>query len=252
MVAAVLAFAALAAATAAAVTPDYAREQRLADQVAPSVMVGDPVWLEAPDRDRVLALYTPAQGQARGGVVVVHGLGVQPDFGMIGELRAALAGRGYATLSVQMPVLGSDAPAGDYPSLFPVAGDRLDAAVRWLGAKGVAPVAVVAHSMGAAMANAWLARPQHAKVAAFVPIGMGVPFAATRLPPVLDIVAENDLDAVKAAAPQRAPVLGKDACSGSRTIAGADHYLAGRGEELAGVIAAFLDRAFGAGCRSRT
>jgi hypothetical protein len=239
----------LAAVPSFAVSPDYVREQRLAEQVAPSVMVGDPVWLDAPDRARVMALYTPAQGVPIGAAVVVHGLGVQPDFGVIGELRGALAERGVATLSVQMPVLGADALPAEYTALFPIAGDRIDVAVRWLAAKERRPVAIVAHSLGAAMVNAWLARPQHAPISAFVAIGMGVPFAATTLPPVLDIVAERDLAPVRANAPLRALALGTATCSATLKVAGADHYLVGHGADLADAIAPFLARASADDCR---
>jgi hypothetical protein len=229
--------------------PDYAREARWADEVAPTVMVGDVVWLRTPDRERVLALYTKASGGVRGGVVIVHGLGVQPDFGVIGELRADLAARGYATLSLQMPVLAADALPAEYDALFPIAGDRIEAGVQWLAAKGVAPIGVVAHSLGAAMANRWLGRPRHAGVAAFVPIGMGVPWAAAQLPPVLDVTAEHDLPAVLGNAPLRALALPKARCSATLRIAGANHFLEGHGRELADAIAAFLARAFGADCR---
>lgn len=244
---AALAFAPSAPAKAPA--PDYARETRWAEQIAPSVMVGDAVWLAAPDRDRVLALFTPAQGARQGGVVIVHGLGMQPDFGIVGELRGVLATRGFATLSVQMPVLGVDALPSEYPALFPIAGDRIDTAIEWLRAKGIAPVAVLAHSMGAAMANTWLARPQHASVAAFVALGMGVPFAAAKLPPVLDVTAERDLPPVLANAPLRALALPKNSCSATLRITGADHFLNGHADELADAIAPFLARAFSSECR---
>ncbi|MEO6929424.1 MAG: DUF3530 family protein [Casimicrobiaceae bacterium] len=245
---AVLALALACAQCALAQAPDYARESRWAAEVAPSVMVGDVVWLKTPDRERVLALFTPARSTTLGGVVIVHGLGVQPDFGVVGELRGALAARGYATLSVQMPVLDVDALPAEYEALFPIAGDRIEAALRWLAAKQIAPTAVVAHSMGAAMSNAWLARASHADIRAWVVLGMGVPFAAHALPPVLDITAEHDLPAVLANAPLRALSLPKRSCSAAVRIAGADHFLAGRADELADVIAPFLARAFAAGC----
>jgi hypothetical protein len=241
--------AAAAAASSAPGHPDYGREARWADEVAPTVMVGDVVWLRTPDRERVLALYTKASGPLRGGVVIVHGLGVQPDFGIIGELRADLAARGFAPLSVQMPVLAADALPGEYDALFPIAGDRIEAGVQWLAANGVAPVSVVAHSLGAAMANRWLGRPQHAGVGAFVAIGMSVPWAAAQLPPVLDVTAEHDLPAVLANAPLRALALPKARCSATLRIDGANHFLDGHGGELADAIAAFLARAFGADCR---
>jgi hypothetical protein len=82
-----------------------------------------------------------------------------------------------------------------------------------------------------------------------VPLGMGVPFAANRLPPVLDITAEHDLPSVLSAAPLRALSLPQRACSGTLQVAGADHFLVGRGNELADAIGKFLARAFSAECR---
>jgi hypothetical protein len=58
----------------------------------------------------------------KAGVIVVHGLGVHPDFGMVGGLRTRLADAGYATLSVQMPVLPAGATRDDYAVTLPVAG----------------------------------------------------------------------------------------------------------------------------------
>ena len=50
--------------------------------------------------------------------MLLHGLGLQPDYGIVGELRVALAARGFATLSVQMPVLAADALPQEYAVLY--------------------------------------------------------------------------------------------------------------------------------------
>ena len=65
---------------------------------------------------------TMPSGAAAGGVVVVHGLGVHPDWGLIGGLRSGLADAGYVTLSVQMPVLAATATRDDYAPTLPEAG----------------------------------------------------------------------------------------------------------------------------------
>ena len=78
------------AAAAASPSPDYDREARWAREVEPAVVVGEPVYLTTPPQPRVLALYTPA-ANAKGGVIVVHGLGVHPDWGLIGAMRTGLA-----------------------------------------------------------------------------------------------------------------------------------------------------------------
>jgi len=237
----------MAADAAADAAPDYAREQRWAAEIEPAIVVGDPVWLSTGERNRVLAIITRPVGTPQGGIVLVHGVGVHPDFGVIGALRTALAERGFVTLSVQMPVLAAGATRDDYRSLVPLAGDRIDAAVVWLRGERLTRIGVVAHSMGALMANAWLARPSHAAVDAFVALGMFGDLAP-RLPPTLDIVAERDFPDVLAHYAARSAQRGHDRCSSGAVMADTDHYLGGTTADLAGRIASFLTRSFSGGC----
>jgi alpha/beta superfamily hydrolase len=248
--AACLLLAALAAAdiACAAASADTARERRWADEVAPQVVVGDPVWLATARHPRVLALFTEPPATTHEAVVVVHGLGVHPDWNLIGVLRTALAERGFATLSVQMPVLAADAARDDYTDLFPDAGERLSAAVAWLRARGYTHVAVVSHSMGAAMVNAWLAQQDERVVDAWVPVGMFVPLAARPRQPTLDVVAQRDFPEVLEQVGARAAQLPADRCSASLTIAGTDHYFGDAAARLAAAIAPFIARALDGDC----
>lgn len=220
---------------------DDAREDRWAQEVVPTIVVGDAMWLATPSRAKVLAILT-VPPRPKGGVILAHGLGVHPDFGMIGGLRGLLADAGYATLSVQMPVLAAGATRDAYAITLPAAGERIDAAIALLRAKGVAPIAIVSHSFGAVMVDAYLARSQAARIDAWIPIGMPVGFMAQPREPVLDIVAASDLPEVGAAAPLRAKWLPHDGCSRALTIEGADHYFGTGQKELAAAIAAFLER----------
>jgi hypothetical protein len=231
----------------AGVVPDDARESRWADEVVPQVVVGDPVWLQTPHRARVLALYARPAGDAKGAVIVVHGLGVHPDWSLIGDIRSGLADRSFATLAVQMPVLAADAPREDYAALAPFAAERLDAALAWLHAHGHPRVAVLSHSMGATMANHWMtAAPA---IDAWVPLGMLVPFARAPRVPVLDVVGENDYPEALARVPPAA-ALPADGCSRSVTIAGADHFMQKAVPRLLDAVTPFLDRALGGGCHT--
>jgi alpha/beta superfamily hydrolase len=233
----------------AAVTADAARERRLAEQIVPQLMVGDAVWLATPRHAKVLALYTEPSKPTANAVVVVHGLGVSPDWNLIGVLRTELADLGFATLSLQMPVLGGEAPREDYDALFPDARERLDAAVAWLRAKRYTAIGVVSHSLGAAMVDDWLAKSGAMQVRAWVPVGMLVDFAAPPKLPVLDVVAEHDMAPALASSKTRAGALPRDACSRTLVVAGTDHYFEGSAKRLAQSIAPFLTRALEGRCR---
>lgn len=239
---------AFVATASAAVVADTARETRWANEVVPQLVVGDAVWLTTPQHPRVLALYTKAPVAQRNAVIVVHGLGVNPDWNLIGVLRTELAERGFATLSVQMPVLAADARREDYVALFPDAGERLGSAIAWLHGHGYARIAVVSHSMGAAMVDAWLAEQDESVIDAWVPIGMSVPFSRQSRHPVLDVVAERDFPDVLALAKSRAARLPRDGCSATITVTGTDHYFGDAASRLAATIAPFIERAMNDKC----
>jgi alpha/beta superfamily hydrolase len=224
---------------------DYEREARWAEEVVPSIVVGDAVYLAIRSRPKVLAILTEPNGSAAGGVVIVHGLGVHPDWGLVGGLRTGLADAGFVTLAVQMPVLAAGATRDDYRATMPEAAERIAAAVDHLRLKGIAKIALVSHSLGASMADAYLAR---STVDAWATIGMFGAFAAPPKEPVLDIVAETEIEPVRETAPARANTLPKDACSRRLTIAGADHYFERQQKELVAAIAAFLGKAFAGRC----
>jgi len=237
-----------ALAAPAASGPDYIREGRWAQEILPALVVGDPVYLSTPQRQKVLAILTTPAGAAKGGVIVLHGLGLHPDWGLIGALRTDLADAGFVTLSVQLPVLATEAPRADYVVTLPEAGDRIAAAIAYLRSRGVVKVAIVSHSLGARASDAYLARSDALRIEAWVPVGMSVPFSAPPREPVLDVVAERDLPEVKAAAPRRSPELPKDGCSRQIVVAGADHFFGREQKALDAAIVPFLERVYAGGC----
>jgi len=221
---------------------DYAREKRWADEIAPAIVVGEPVQLELKSGRRFLAIWAPTS-KAYAGVIVVHGLGVHPDWGLINRLRSELPEQGYATLSVQMPVLEAEARADRYPPLFPEAAERLAAAVAFLRGKGLKKVAVVSHSMGSRMANYFLNHSGDARIDAWVAIGLSGEFTAPEnfKAPVLDLYGARDLPAVLNDAAKRGAAIRAVRGSGQVEVAGADHFFAGMESELVRQVRRFLD-----------
>jgi len=221
---------------------DYAREKRWADEITPAILVGDPVYLELESHRRFLAVWVP-NAKAAAGVIVVHGLGLHPDWGLINPLRSQLSEQGYATLSVQMPVLAAEIRGEQYPPLFPEAAERLAAAVAFLRDKGLKKVAIVSHSFGSRMTNYFLNHTGGARIDAWVAIGLAGEFTdpATFRAPVLDLYGEKDLPAVIEDAAKRAAAIRGVRGSGQVQVAGADHFFAGVETELIRRVKQFLD-----------
>jgi len=240
-----LAVSAASLAQAPAPLPDLAREKRWADEITPSILVGDAVYLSLKSGHKFLAIHTPS-AKARAGVIVVHGLGVHPDWGLNNPLRSQLAEQGYATLSVQMPVLASDAKAEAYPALFPEAAARLQAATDFLRGQGHRKIAIVSHSMGARMVNHYLADLHYKGGAVDAWVSVGISTGVYLQPetfkaPVLDIYGEKDFPQVLQHAAARVDAIKRVRGSVQMSIAGADHYFNGAETELVRHVKRFLD-----------
>lgn len=222
---------------------DYAREKRWADEITPAILVGEPIYLALKSGHKFLAIHAP-HAPARAGVIVVHGQGVHPDWGLINPLRSQLAELGYTTLSVQMPVLAADVRGDQYPALFPEAAGRLQAAVAFLRSKGHKKVAVVSHSMGSRMTNFFLNQTTDAQIDAWVAIGISGVFSEPSgfRAPVLDLFGEKDLPTVLINAEQRAEAIRRVRGSAQIQVAGADHFFAGQENDLVRQVKLFLDQ----------
>jgi pimeloyl-ACP methyl ester carboxylesterase len=232
----------LALVAAAAQAQDYEREKRLAAEVMASLVVGDAVQLKLPSGREFLGLYTEAK-QAKTAVLLVHGVGVHPDFGVIGSLRVALADLGLTTLSIQVPVQKSDAKLEDYyPTVFPEAVERIRAGARWLAAKGYAKPVVLGHSMGAWMVNVYYEETADSPFSAWVCIGLTGGFGGMRnvKAPVLDVSGEDDLPVVLRAEWRRRLTLNSIEGSKQVKIAGANHHYNGKEKDLAAAIRDFI------------
>ncbi|HUW28159.1 MAG TPA: alpha/beta fold hydrolase [Sulfuriferula sp.] len=230
--------------TGSAFAADYAREKKWADEVVPGVVVGDPVYLEQANGHKFLTLYTQVK-DAKAALVIVHGLGIHPDWGLIGVLRSQLPDHGYTTLSVQMPVLGSAAKATAYPATFPEAAQRLRLAVGFLKAKGYSKIGIVSHSMGSRMSYAYLSAKPDSAVKAWVAIGMPsrADYRKVNMP-VLDLYGQNDLpEVLNSAAARKAALRGKPD-SEQMQVARADHFFTDMDTQLVDIVATYLNKQF--------
>lgn len=219
---------------------DYAREKKWASEVVPGLVVGDAVYLKQANGHEFLTLYTPVKG-AKSAVIVVHGIGIHPDWGLIGTLRTDLADHGYTTLSVQMPILANDAKGSDYPPTFPEAAERLKLAVEFLKSKGYGQIAIVSHSLGSRMSHVYLSGTPDASVKVWASLGIStvVDYGALKIP-VLDLYGDKDLPDVLSNAGKRKQTLSGQPGSSQQVIAGADHFYNGKERDMVNAVSSFL------------
>ena len=224
---------------------DYEREKRWADDILPTLIVGEAVWLRQKNGHRFLGLFTDVK-TPKGAVIISHGRGWSPDFELYGTLRTRLAEEGYSTLSIQLPVLPSTAILGLYVPLYPDARERFQLAVDFLKSRGHKNIGIVSHSLGATMANQYLIRTEDTTVKAWVFIGIlqGLEEMYRIKIPTLDVYGSNDWTVTMWGAPEREKQLKDHPGSGQVMVPDAKHFFEGREEELIKIVTGFLDRTF--------
>lgn len=221
---------------------DLDKEKRWADQIVDSLLDGEAIYLNDGTSD-FLAIDTRADDPKETGLIIIHGLGIHPDWEtVIQPLRVQLAAEGWNTLSLQMPILGNDATGKDYQPLLKEVPARIDAGIRHMAKAGTKKVIIVAHSMGSRMANYYLANKKvyqeaqtETPIIAYVGIGMNTgntDYLEKIKIPMLDLFGEKDLSGVLASAPLRAKAAKHNKNYKQQIIAGAGHFFEGQDDDL--------------------
>ena len=252
-----------------ALATDKEKEKRWADQISDSLVDGEAIKL-SDGKNNFLAIDTRADSQSDTpddasqeqpsatknrsdtGIIILHGIGIHPDWEtVIQPLRVQLAEQGWNTLSLQMPVLNNDAKPRDYQPLMKEVPARIDAGIRQMAKEGAKKIVIVAHSMGAQMANYYLAHKKvyrevqtDTPIVAYISIGMGAgntkSLKKIKLP-ILDLYGSEDLPAVKDSAPMRATAASHNKKYKQKMVKGANHFFEGKDDTLVELVAEALD-----------
>jgi len=251
---------------------DKEKEKRWADQISDSLVDGEAIKLSDGKND-FLAIDTRANKSAsnlsipdnikqvpstnatnrnKTGIIILHGIGIHPDWEtVIQPLRVQLAELGWNTLSLQMPVLNNDAKARDYQPLMKEVPARIDAGIRHLAKEGAKNIVIVAHSMGAKMANYYLAHKKiyreaqtDTPIIAYIGIGMGAGNTTSLKKiklPILDLYGSDDLLEVIESAPMRATAASHNKKYKQKMVSGANHFFESKDDKLVELVAEALD-----------
>ena len=242
-----------AALDAKALDPSGA-EQEIAARLAERLPAAEVIRL-GHRKTPFLGLLREAQNNNRGAVLLLHSMAGHPDWpDVIAPLRTSLPQSGWATLSIQLPVLAPEQPLSDYGMTLQEAGKRIEYAIRYLQSAGFQKIVLIGYSFGATVASSYLAAAPPAGVDAFVAISLlSQDFLSPRpaIPeyieaihiPILDIYGSRDFTEVLQQVDSRRLAGRKDSTRSYEQveISEARHTFNGQEALLASRISTWLD-----------
>lgn len=239
------------AARSLAAAPDY--EEIVSAKLA-ATDDGEVMRLSTGSQQFIALFIAASDSVSERAAVILHGMGGHADWpDVIAPLRRSLPAQGWATLSIQLPVLAPGAPWADYGATLQRAPARIGSALACLSQRGYRHIAVIGYGYGATAAAQYLAG--HGRgFSAFVGISMhappfldpppDLPDSLLHVPiPVLDIYGSRDhADILRQADDRRlAGTQNRDRSYEQFMIEGADHDYAGYESALISRIVAWLD-----------
>lgn len=236
---------------------NFTVEQNIAEQLAKNNPSITQEWLTIGDK-KFLSLYLNANiPKAHGGVILLHGMAAHPDWpNVISPLRTRLPEHGWATLSLQMPILGRNTKPEQYVPLLEEVPARITAAIELMHSKGIYNVIILGHGLGATMAAYYLASPTQsaAAVNAFVGIGLGLnshikqfktaQYIVRIKTPTYDLFGSRDMDSVKRSAQPRL-LAARNADNNAyrqTSVLGSDHFFSGMNDLLVNRVKSWLKK----------
>lgn len=252
-------------------------EKRWAEQLRDNIVIGDPVDIPlvgvkadsaagATAENTFFSIFTPHNTKyPKGAVILMHGKGAHPDWSdIIHPLRSELPDKGWATLSIQLPLPLPDKNDDEsQKKIIEAATPRIEAAINYLKSNSYERIILVSHSLGSLMALNFLQLKADATnedgtpiISAAIIIGTSnsgsiIPFNSPMMIekikiPLLDLYGSNDLDKVIRSAKARQTAANKAKNKNyrqSKTI-GANHFYNGLNDELVSYISNWLKKTF--------
>ena len=217
---------------------DYDWETRISNRIVEKARVTELFWVKK-QGDTYLALFNKQNIlKAKGAAIILHSIGGHADWPQtISPIRNTLPEHGWATLSIQLPLISPENNIEKYGETFKETERRIIAAVRLLREQGFFKIIIIGHGFGSLSSLVYLQKEHSQNVDAIVAISLQdyayikPPINILRLIekikiPVLDIYGSLDFEEGIESAPERRHASRKN---GNRKytqieIKGADHY----------------------------
>jgi len=148
-------------------------EKRISTGLMDKVEASDFFWLGSTDSS-FIAIFNRHKGEEeKGAAIILHSVGGHADWPeVVSPLRNMLPEFGWATLSIQLPLISPEKNIEEYGKTFEETGNRILLATRELKKRGFSKIVIIGHGFGALSTLVYLGKGNSENIDAFVAISL--------------------------------------------------------------------------------
>ena len=148
-------------------------EKRISTGLMDKAEASDFFWLGSTDSS-FIAIFNRHKGEEeKGAAIILHSVGGHADWPeVISPLRNMLPEFGWATLSIQLPLISPEKNIEEYGKTFEETGNRILLATRELRKRGFSKIVIIGHGFGALSTLVYLGKGNSENIDAFVAISL--------------------------------------------------------------------------------
>ena len=148
-------------------------EKRISTGLMDKAEASDFFWLGSTDSS-FIAIFNRHKGEEeKGAAIILHSVGGHADWPeVVSPLRNMLPKFGWATLSIQLPLISPEKNIEEYGKTFEETGNRILLATRELRKRGFSKIVIIGHGFGALSTLVYLGKGNSENIDAFVAISL--------------------------------------------------------------------------------
>ena len=148
-------------------------EKRISTGLMDKAEASDFFWLGSTDSS-FIAIFNRHKGEEeKGAAIILHSVGGHADWPeVVSPLRNMLPEFGWATLSIQLPLISPEKNIEEYGKTFEETGNRILLATRELKKRGFSKIVIIGHGFGALSTLVYLGKGNSENIDAFVAISL--------------------------------------------------------------------------------
>ncbi len=152
---------------------DYNWEKRISNGIIDKVDASESLWLETVDNSFLALFNLHKEGEVKDAAIILHSIGGHADWPeVVSPLRNILPEFGWATFSIQLPMISPENNIEEYGNTFQETNQRIISSIKELQRRGFSRIVIIGYGFGGLSSLVFLGNESSKHIDALVLISL--------------------------------------------------------------------------------